>query len=153
MADQLRVLFLCTGNSARSQMAEGLLRFLGKDDFDAFSAGSEPHGLNPRAVQVMGEIGIDIAQQRSKHLTEYQDQSFDYIITVCDREHERCPTFPGDTEGIHWSYPDPVVVVDDEQAQLRAFRKVRDEIRERLHLWILNQRKLLRERSTNSDMA
>lgn len=153
MADRLRVLFLCTGNSARSQMAEGLLRFFGKDDFDAFSAGSEPHGLNPHAVQVMAELGIDIAQQRSKHLNEFQDQSFDYVITVCDREHERCPTLPGDPARIHWSYPDPVVVVGDEQTQLRAFRKVRDEIRERLRLWILNQRKLLRERRRDSDLA
>ena len=128
-------------------MAEGLLRFLGKDDFDAFSAGSEPHGLNLHAVQVMGELGIDITQQRSKHLNEFLGQPFNYVITLCDRAHEVCPTLPGDPERIQWRYPDPVVVVSDQETQVRAFRKVRDAIRERLHLWILNQRKLLRERN------
>jgi arsenate reductase (thioredoxin) len=153
MADRLRVLFLYTSNSARSQMAEGLLRFLGKDDFDTFSAGSEPHGINPRAVQVMGEIGIDIGHQRSKHLNEFMGQPFDYVITLCDRAHEVCPTLPGDPERIHWSYADPVAVVGYEETQLQAFRKVRDAIRERLHLWILNQRKLLRERDAGFDLV
>ena len=153
MADRLRVLFLCTGNSARSQMAEGLLRFLGKDDFDAFSAGSEPQHINPRAVQVMEELSIDIAQQRSKHLNEFLDQPFDYVITLCDPAHEECPAFPGDPERIQWRYPDPIAVVGDEEAQIRAFRKVRDEMSERLRLWILNQRKLLRERDASSDRA
>jgi arsenate reductase len=150
MAEQLRVLFLCTGNSARSQMAEGLLRFLGKDDFAVFSAGSDPQGLNPLAVQVMGEIGIDIAQQRSKHLNEYLDQQFDYVITVCDQPNETCPTFPGDPRRIHWGYPDPAAISGDEASSLKLFRKVRDELRERLHLWILNQRKLLRERAVGA---
>jgi arsenate reductase len=134
-------------------MAEGLLRSFGDNDFDAFSAGSEPHGINPQAVQVMGEIGIDIAQQRSKHLNEFQGQPFDYVITLCDSAHEGCPALPGDPERIQWRYPDPVAVVGDAQAQLRTFRKVRDELRERLRLWILNQRKLLRERSAGSGMA
>ena len=153
MAAPLRVLFLCTGNSARSQMAEGLLRFFGNDDFDVSSAGSEPHGMNPRAVQVMGEIGIDIAPQRSKHLNEFRDHPFDYMITLCDPAHEECPAFPGDPERIQWRYPDPVAVDGDQEAQLRAFRKVRDEMSERLRLWILNQRKLLRERDAGSDIA
>ena len=153
MADRLRVLFLCTGNSARSQMAEGLLRFFGKDDFDVFSAGSEPHGINPQAVQVMGEIGIEIAQQRSKHLNEFQGQPFDYVITLCDPTHEGCPSLPGDPERIQWRYLDPVAVVGNEEAQLRAFRQVRDAIRERLRLWLLNQRKLLRERGAGAGRA
>ena len=147
---RLRVLFLCTGNSARSQIAEGLLRFLGKDDFDVFSAGSDPQGLNPLALRVMGEIGIDISHQRSKHLDEYLGQDFDYVITVCDQANESCPTFPGDPKRIHWSYPDPAAGVGDDAARYQAFRKVRDQLRERLHLWILNQRKLLRERSVGS---
>jgi arsenate reductase (thioredoxin) len=134
-------------------MAEGLLRFLGKDDFDTFSAGSEPPGMDSRAVQVMGEIGIDIGHQRSKHLNEFLGQPFDYVITLCDQAHEVCPTLPGDPECIHWSYADPVAVVGDEEAQLQAFRKVRDAIRERLRLWILNQRKLLRERDAGFDLA
>jgi arsenate reductase (thioredoxin) len=150
---RLRVLFLCTGNSARSQMAEGLLRFLGKDDFDVFSAGSNPYGLNPLAVQAMAEIGIDTSQQRSKHLNEYLGQEFNYVITVCDQANETCPTFPGDPNPIYWSYPDPATAVGDDADKVRAFRKVRDELRERLHLWILNQRKLLRERSGGSVQA
>lgn len=150
---RLRVLFLCTGNSARSQMTEGLLRLLGKDDFDVFSAGSDPQGLNPLAVQVMGEIGIDISQQRSKHLNEYLGQEFDYIITVCDQANETCPTFPGDPKRIHWNYSDPAAVAGDDASKIAAFRKVRDALRERLHLWILNQRKLLRERSVGAIRA
>lgn len=153
MSAPVRVLFLCTGNSARSQMAEGLLRFLGKDDFEALSAGSEPRGLNPLAIQVMDEIGIDISRQRSKYLNEFLDQQFDYIITVCVQANERCPTFPGDPTGIHWSYPDPVAAGGDEEARLKAFRKVRDELRERLHLWILNQRKLLHERDVGATQS
>jgi arsenate reductase (thioredoxin) len=153
MAERLRVLFLCTGNSARSQMAEGLLQFFGKDDFDAFSAGSAPHGVDPRAVQVMSELGIDIVSQRSKHLNEFRDQPFDYMITLCDPAHEECPAFPDDPERIQWRYPDPVAVDGDQEAQLRAFRKVRDEMSERLRLWLLNQRKLLHERDAGSDIA
>jgi arsenate reductase len=147
---RLRVLFLCTGNSARSQMAEGLLRLLGKDDFDVFSAGSHPQDLNPVAIQVMREIGVDISQQRSKHLNEYLGQAFDYVITVCDQANESCPTFPDDPKRIHWGYADPAAVVGDDAARYQAFRKVRDALRERLHLWILNQRKLLRERSVGA---
>jgi len=150
MAESVRVLFLCTANSARSQIAEGLLRFLGKEDFEAYSAGSEPRSLNPLTVQVMEEIGIDISGQRAKHLNEFLDQQFDYVITVCDQANENCPTFPGDPNRIHWSYPDPVAAEGGEEAQLKAFRKVRDELRERLHLWILNQRKLLRERDLDA---
>ena len=99
------------------------------------------------ALQVMAELGIDISHQRSKHLDEYLGQDFDYVITVCDQAHESCPTFPDDPKRIHWSYPDPAAVVGDDAARYQAFRKVRDQLRERLQLWILNQRKLLRERS------
>ena len=146
----IRVLFLCTHNSARSQMAQGLLQFLGKGDFDVHSAGSDPTALHPLAIQVMREGGIDIAHQRSKHLNDYLDHKFDYIITVCERTQEICPTFPGDTVCIHWNYPDPTAVTGDEAAQRRAFRKVFNELRERIHLWILNQRKLLRESGVGS---
>ncbi len=145
MAYPIRVLFLCTGNSARSQMAEGLLRFLGKEDFAVCSAGTEPKGLHPMAIRVMAEAGIDISGQRSKHLDEFRDQEFDFIITVCDRARDTCPTFPGDVEKIHWGYPDPAAVTGDEEAQYRAFRSVLHALRERIHLWVLNQRKLLRE--------
>jgi arsenate reductase (thioredoxin) len=146
MAYPVRVLFLCTHNSARSQMAEGLLRWLGKDDFAPFSAGTEPGQLHPLAVAVMQDINVDISGKRSKHLNEYLDQEFDYVITVCDRAKETCPTFPGDPVRIHWSFDDPAVVEGNEETRREFFRKIRSQIGDRLRLWVLNQRKLLRER-------
>src|SRR5206468_11270643 len=101
------VLFLCTGNSCRSQMAEGLLRHLAGDRFEAASAGTHPAGLNPGAVAVMQEIGIDISSHRSKRVDEYMDSRFDYVITVCDRAKETCPLFPADASQLHWSFEDP----------------------------------------------
>ncbi|GBL39734.1 MAG: arsenate reductase ArsC [Nitrospiraceae bacterium] len=121
------VLFLCTGNSARSQMAEGWLRHLAGDRYEVFSAGTKPVGLNPGSVEAMAEVGIDIAQQRSKHVEEYAAQPIDYVVTVCDRAKEACPRWPGKTTVIHWSFDDPAAVADVEGRHL-IFRRVRDEI-------------------------
>lgn len=121
-----RVLILCTGNSARSQMAEGLLRALCGDRVEVFSAGTHPVGLNPNAVVALQEIGIDISNHRSKSVDEFAGQSFDYVITVCDNARESCPFFPGAGERIHRSFPDPAAAGIEEQAP--EFRRVRDEI-------------------------
>ncbi|PDV99623.1 arsenate reductase ArsC [Candidatus Chloroploca asiatica] len=145
----LRILFLCTHNSARSQMAEALTRTMGKGDFEAHSAGNEPSGIHPLAIKAMQEVNIELTGQRSKHVSEYTDQQFDVIITVCDRARETCPTFPGEPELVHWSFEDPSSVEGDEATQLRAFRNARNFIRDRLSLWLLNKRKLLREAGYN----
>ena len=137
MANRRRVLFLCTGNSARSQMAEGLLRQMAGDRFDVFSAGTHPKGLHPRSVEVMKETGIDIAHQRSKDVSEYAKEKFDYVITVCDRAKQECPVFPS-AEPIHWGFDDPAEAAADRQ--LETFRRVRDEIRKRLNLFLLANR-------------
>lgn len=122
-----RVLILCTGNSARSQMAEGVLRNIAGDRFEVFSAGTRPVGLNPLAVEVMREIGIDISHHRSKSVDEFVGQQFDYIITVCDNARESCPVFPGSGQPIHHSFPDPAALSGCRQSA--AFRQVRDLIR------------------------
>jgi arsenate reductase len=124
------VLVLCTGNSARSQMAEGLLRSLGRDCFEVRSAGTQPSIVRPEAIAVMLELGIDISSHRSKHVREFDGQHFDYVITVCDRANESCPIFPGDTERTHWSVPDPAAVEGSETERLAAFRRVRDALAE-----------------------
>lgn len=121
------VLFLCTGNSARSQMAEGWLRHLAGDRYEVFSAGTKPVGLNSGSVEAMAEVGIDISQHRSKHVDEYAAQSIDYVITVCDRAKETCPLWPGRTTLIHWSFDDPAAVAGTDARRL-VFRRVRDEI-------------------------
>ncbi|MBZ5616337.1 MAG: arsenate reductase ArsC [Acidobacteriia bacterium] len=125
-----RVLFLCTGNSARSQMAEGLLRQMAGDRFEVFSAGTRPVGLNPKAVAVMAEIGIDIAGNRSKSVDEFAGQQFDYVFTVCDKAKESCPIFAGGRRRLHQSFEDPASAPADQQ--LGVFRKVRDQIADRL---------------------
>ena len=130
-----RVIFLCTHNSARSQMAEGLLRKTSGDRFDVFSAGTEKTRVHPLAIDVMREIWIDINEQSSKTLAAFQSEHFDYVITVCDRANESCPTFPGDTERIHWSFDDPAAATGSDEARLRAFRIVRDAIQQRLRLF------------------
>jgi arsenate reductase (thioredoxin) len=122
-----RVLILCTGNSARSQMAEGLLRHLAGDRFEVFSAGTRPVGLSPNAVAAMAEAGIDISGQRSKSVDEFQGQQFDYVITVCDRAKEACPVFPGPGKRLHHSFDDPATASAGEQPAI--FRAVRDQIR------------------------
>lgn len=131
-----RVLILCTGNSARSQMAEGLLRDLAGERMDVWSAGSRPSVVNPLAIAAMRERGIDISGQRSKHLDEFRSQPFDEVITVCDNAAETCPIFPGPARRIHWSFPDPAAVEGDEAARLAMFRDVRDAIEARLREWV-----------------
>jgi arsenate reductase len=129
---KLKVLFLCTGNSCRSQMAEGWARQLKGDVIEPYSAGIEPHGLDPRAVRVMAEAGVDISGQRSKAVEELNDIPFDYVVTVCDQAHESCPLFPGRTKVIHVGFDDPPRLakqVKDEHEALRHYRRVRDEIR------------------------
>ena len=127
----LRVLFLCTHNSARSQLAEGLMRRMGGDGVEVSSAGSEPTAVHPDAVALLAVWGIDPARHYSKALDEVAEQSFDYIITVCDRVRDRCPVFPGDPTQIHWSFPDPVAIAD-EAAREQAFRTVGRELATRI---------------------
>jgi len=135
MTSRKRVLILCTGNSARSQMAEGLLRHLAGDRFDVASAGVAPTQVRPEAIAVMRELGIDISHHRSKSVDEFLGQDFDYVITVCDNANEQCPIFPSNTKRIHWSFEDPAAAAGDEQARLAVFRRVRDEIFDRLRLF------------------
>lgn len=123
-----RVLFLCTGNSARSQMAEGWLRHLAGDRYDVFSAGTKPVGLNPGAVDAMAEVGVDIAHHRSKSATEFTAMPFDYVITVCNRAKESCPRWSGAVRLIHWSFDDPAAVTESAEQRRQVFRRVRDEI-------------------------
>ena len=131
-----RVLFLCTGNSARSQMAEGLLRQLARERFEAFSAGVEPTRLNPLAVRVMGEIGIDISGQRSKGAKEFLGESFAFVITVCDSAKESCPVFPVAGDRRHWSFEDPAAAEGTEEERLAVFRRVRDALRSRIEAFV-----------------
>ena len=135
MSEKKRVLILCTGNSARSQMAEGLLRHEAGDRFEVVSAGVEPGQVRPQAIEAMREIGIDITKHRSKSVDEFAGQEFDYVITVCDNANEHCPIFPGNTQRIHWSFDDPAAAEGDDDRKLAVFRRVRDEIRHRLRLF------------------
>ncbi|HET7520625.1 MAG TPA: arsenate reductase ArsC [Candidatus Limnocylindria bacterium] len=130
--DRRRVLFLCTHNSARSQMAEGMLRAWGGDRFDAFSAGTEATEVRPLAIRAMDELGIDISRQQSKTLASYEGQGFDLVVTVCDDAREACPYFPGASRQIHWSFEDPAAAGGSEEERLAVFRKVRDQIAERI---------------------
>ena len=123
-----RVLILCTGNSCRSQMAEGVLRHYGGDRIEIESAGTKPSSVNPIAIQVMKEIGIDISDHRSKHVDEFKGQSFDYVITVCDNAKESCPFFPGNTKRLYWNFPDPPHDKEISESVIGEFRKVRDMI-------------------------
>ena len=134
--NKLRVLILCTGNSARSQMAEGLLRHLGGTRYEVFSAGTKPAGVNPLAIEAMREVGIDISTQRSKSVAEFAGQEFAAVITVCDNAAEECPIFPGAPQRAHWSLPDPAAVSGTEQEKLGAFRKVRDELERRIQAFV-----------------
>ena len=127
-----RVLFLCTHNSARSQMAEGFLRHLAGDRFEAHSAGTEATRVRPLAIRAVAELGIDISEQESKTLDRYLGEPFDAVITVCDQAAEACPVFPGARERLHWSFPDPSGAAGSEEAQLAVYRQVRDAIRERI---------------------
>jgi arsenate reductase len=139
MAPQ-RILFLCTHNSARSQMAEGLLRDLGGERFAAFSAGTEATLVRPLAIRAMAELGIDISGQESKTLDRYLDERFDAAITVCDPANEACPIFPGATRRFHWSFDDPSRATGGEQEQLAVYRRVRDAIRARIEAERMRQK-------------
>ena len=132
-----RVLFLCTHNSARSQMAEGLLRSLGGDRFEAHSAGTEATGVRPLAIAAMAEVGVDISGQTSKTLDPYVAQRFDYVVTVCDDANESCPIFPNAAHRLHWSLPDPSKATGTEEQKLAAYRTVRDELKSRIQTELL----------------
>ena len=134
-----RVLFICTHNSARSQMAEGLLRHLGGERFEVFSAGTEATLVRPLAIKAMAELGIDISQQSSKTLDRYLSEPFDEVITVCDTAAEVCPVFPGAARRRHWSFEDPSKAPGNEAEQLEVYRNVRDEIHTRIEKELLNQ--------------
>jgi len=129
MPAKKRILVLCTGNSARSQMAEGLLRHDAGDRFEVESAGTKPSRIRPEAIAVMRELGIDISGHRSKSVNEFTGQHFDYVLTVCDNARETCPIFPGETATIHHNFEDPAAVQGSEDERLAVFRRVRDEIR------------------------
>ena len=133
-----RVLFICTHNSARSQMAEGLLRHLGNERFEVFSAGTEATFVRPMAIQAMAELGIDISHQQSKTLDRYLGEPLDDVITVCDTAAEACPVFPGATRRRHWSFEDPSKASGSEAEQLGVYRKVRDEICSRIENELLS---------------
>lgn len=130
MSERKKVLILCTGNSARSQMAEGLLKHICKDEFEINSAGTKPSIVRPEAIKALSEIGIDISENRSKSVEKFSAQEIDFVLTVCDNAKENCPYFPAKTRLIHHSFEDPAEVSGDEGTRLSAFRKTRDEIRE-----------------------
>lgn len=134
--EKKRVLILCTGNSARSQMAEGILRDIAGDRFEVESAGVAPSHVRPEAIEAMRDIGIDITSHRSKSVDEFTGDEFDHIITVCDNARESCPVFPGSAERIHWSFDDPAAVEGSEQERLDSFRRIRDEIHDRLRRFV-----------------
>ena len=131
-----RVLFLCTHNSARSQMAEGFLRAMAGDRFEAGSAGTEKTSVNPLAIRAMAELGIDLGGHTSKLYVDVASQAWDYLITVCDDANERCPWVPGSVQRLHWSFPDPSRATGSEEERLAVFRRVRDQIQERLTDWL-----------------
>ncbi len=130
------VLFLCTGNSCRSQMAEGWLRHLAGNQFEVLSAGTNPVGMNPRAVEVMGELGVDISHHRSKHVAEFQGRHLHYVITVCDHAYASCPTDPRGDVQLHWSFDDPADAQGSDSDRVQIFRRVRDEIAEQVRRWL-----------------
>ena len=138
--EKTKVLFLCTHNSARSQMAEGLLRHLAGDRFEVMSAGTEATHVRPLAVRAMDEVGIDISGQESKTLDRYVGEPFDYVITVCDEANEACPFFPSAAERLHWSLPDPAAAQGTEEERLEVFRSVRDLSRDYIEEKLVNER-------------
>jgi arsenate reductase (thioredoxin) len=140
MNNKKRVLILCTGNSARSQMAEGLLRYIGGNEFEVESAGTKPSVVRSEAIEALKEVGIDITAHRSKSVDEFAGQEFDYVITVCDNAKENCPYFPAKTQLIHHSFDDPAGVEGDDATRLAAFKKVRDEIETYLQEFVKQQK-------------
>ncbi|MEQ8846207.1 arsenate reductase ArsC [Botrimarina sp.] len=136
-----RVLILCTGNSCRSQMAEGLWNDLGKGQWEAVSAGSRPAGyVNPLAIRAMDELGLDISANQSKSVDEFASERFDLAVTVCDNARDACPVFPNAAETLHWPFDDPYYASGDEAAQMGEFRRVRDEIRAKIAAFLAGQR-------------
>jgi arsenate reductase (thioredoxin) len=131
-----RVLFLCTHNSARSQMAEGFLRELAGDRFEVESAGTEQTRVNPLAIRAMQEVGVDLGGHRSKTLEQFLDQPWDYVITVCDSANERCPIFSGSARRLHWTFEDPSRATGNDDERLEIFRRIRDEISTRIEAWL-----------------
>jgi len=139
---KIKVLFLCTGNSARSQMAETFLRKYGGDEFEVYSAGLEPKGINPYTKRVMEEIGVNLSGQYSKHVGEYLGKiHFGYLITLCGEAEEKCPTvFPGVGQRLHWSFEDPSAFVGSDDEKLAKYREVRDQIERRIQTWLAEQK-------------
>ena len=133
---KMRVLVLCTGNSARSQMGEGLFRDEGGGGYEVSSAGTKPSQVRTEAIAVMREIGIDISGNRSKSVDEFAGQAFDFVVTVCDNARDNCPVFPGATKRIHWSLEDPAAVQGTDEERLAAFRSIRDQLRERVKTFL-----------------
>lgn len=134
---KIKVLFLCSGNSARSQMAEGLLRWHGNGFFEVFSAGLEPKGIHPLTVKVMNDVGYDMREHRSKSINEFiGKQDFDYLITVCDRADKNCPIFPGMGTRLHWGFEDPAAFEGTEEEKLQKFRQIRELIDHRILMWL-----------------
>lgn len=132
-----RVLILCTGNSCRSQMAEYLWNALGSDEWQAASAGSNPAGyVHPLAVRAMQELGIDLSAAESKHLDRFVNEPFDLVVTVCDNAREACPVFPGSGQALHWPFRDPAHAVGTDDEKMKLFREVRDEIRDKISVWL-----------------
>jgi len=131
-----RILILCTGNSARSQMAEALLRHEAGGRFEVFSAGTQPSRVRPEAIAVMAEIGLDISGHRSKSVDEFVGLDFDFVITVCDNAKETCPVFPGAVTRLHWPFEDPAAVEGSEEARKAAFRRIRDQIHGRIMVFL-----------------
>jgi arsenate reductase len=128
----IRVLFVCTGNSARSQMAEAVLREIGNGAFETSSAGTEPRGVNPLTVRALANAGLDIPGARSKSVSEFLGQTFDYVVTVCDRARETCPVFPGGAKALHWGFDDPAEATGTDAERLAVFERVLGEISTRL---------------------
>jgi len=136
MNERIRILILCTGNSARSQMAEGLMREMAGDRIEVASAGVAPTHVRAEAIEAMKELGIDISSQHSKSIEELPNQTFDYVITVCDNANQQCPTFPKAVSRLHWSIEDPAAVEGGAEIRLNAFRRVREELSERLQKFL-----------------
>lgn len=139
MPENKKILFLCTGNSARSQMAEGLMRSIGEADWKVRSAGIFPSYVHPLAIRAMEEIGIDISRQTSKSTDEFLNEEFDYIITLCDHAAAACPVFPGQGERVAWSFEDPAAAIGTIEERLLVFRKVRDEIKVRIEEFLRSE--------------
>ncbi len=133
---KLRVLVLCTHNSNRSQMAEGIMRSLGGGRLEVYSAGNDPRSVNTNAIRVLKEIGIDISKNYAKHVNEFAGQKFDYVITVCDEAAEACPFFPGETTRLHWPFEDPSKFTGTEEEVLSQYRRVRELIRGKISGWL-----------------